>query len=489
MPVRQLPDRPSLEQYKKQAKDLLKAWKAGDPAAVVRMREHHPRVSKASGPDFRPRVTLADAHLVIAREHGIDSWPNFVRRIEAATGRPAPAQVWRDAERAVIAGDLETVDRLLRTFGGTVLSRRPRAWSSERWSPDYRDGNPRSIIFKAHAFESWQQFANFAGLTRDRESPTAQFETAVDAVVAGDMSKLTELTRRHPTLVRARSMRPHHATLLHYIGANGVEGFRQLTPPNAIDVARVLLDGGADVNAAADMYGGSTTLALAAASIHVQHAGLQQRLLELLIERGADLEHPATGSSVGRSLLHSCLANDQPAAAALLASRGAKLDLEAAAGIGRLDAVTSLVEGAPPRSASIMAEMEAALVMASTYGHAAVVELLLDRGVDVDVVVDGFSGLNWAATNGHLDVVRLFLARGASPEIRNSYGGTVLDAALWGAVNRGDKADYVPVIEALVSAGARVAPAFLDWWRHQRPQSPDVHARILRVLQQNVTRS
>lgn len=105
------------------------------------------------------------------------------------------------------------------------------------------------------------------------------------------------------------------------------------------------------------------------------------------------------------------------------------------------------------------------------------------------IVVDGFTGLNWAATRGRFDVVRLFLARGASPDIRNSYDGTALGAALWGAVNRGHNADDVPVIETLVSAGARVEPALVDWWRHQRTQAPDVHARILSVLAQHVARS
>jgi len=40
-------------------------------------------------------------------------------------------------------------------------------------------------------------------------------------------------------------MRRHHATLLHYVGANGIESFRQKTPANAVDIARLLLDAGA----------------------------------------------------------------------------------------------------------------------------------------------------------------------------------------------------------------------------------------------------
>jgi len=38
MSARELPARPNLEQYKKQAKDLLKASKAGAPEAFARRR-------------------------------------------------------------------------------------------------------------------------------------------------------------------------------------------------------------------------------------------------------------------------------------------------------------------------------------------------------------------------------------------------------------------------------------------------------------------
>src|SRR5580658_6599217 len=42
MDAKELPALPSLEQYKKQAKDLLKACKAGNPEAVQQIKEHHP---------------------------------------------------------------------------------------------------------------------------------------------------------------------------------------------------------------------------------------------------------------------------------------------------------------------------------------------------------------------------------------------------------------------------------------------------------------
>ena len=48
MPAQELPARPNLDQYKKRAKELVKAAKAGDARAFALMREHHPRLTKAS---------------------------------------------------------------------------------------------------------------------------------------------------------------------------------------------------------------------------------------------------------------------------------------------------------------------------------------------------------------------------------------------------------------------------------------------------------
>src|SRR5258706_16467940 len=82
------------------------------------------------------------------------------------------------------------------------------------------------------------------------------FEAAVEAIIHGDLDALKALLGAHPELVRSRSMLPHRATLLHYIAANGVEGDRQKTPANAVEIALALLKAGAEVDALADMYDG-----------------------------------------------------------------------------------------------------------------------------------------------------------------------------------------------------------------------------------------
>ena len=74
----------------------------------------------------------------------------------------------------------------------------------------------------------------------------------MEAVITGDAATLDSLLRE--PLVLARSTRVthfdlpvHRATLLHYVAANGVEGYRQKTPNNAVEVATMLLKAGAEV--------------------------------------------------------------------------------------------------------------------------------------------------------------------------------------------------------------------------------------------------
>ncbi len=65
----------NLEQQRKRAKELLKAARADEPAALARVLQHLPP-REAS-------LKLADAQLVIARECGFPSWPRLKAHIES----------------------------------------------------------------------------------------------------------------------------------------------------------------------------------------------------------------------------------------------------------------------------------------------------------------------------------------------------------------------------------------------------------------------
>src|SRR3989442_297948 len=81
--IKSLPSRPNLEQLKNQAKDLLKSLKSGNPDAIQRVRESHPRWSGASEPVNASELSLVDAQLVIAREYGFANWPKLKEHVDA----------------------------------------------------------------------------------------------------------------------------------------------------------------------------------------------------------------------------------------------------------------------------------------------------------------------------------------------------------------------------------------------------------------------
>ena len=370
MSVGALSARVNLEQSRKQAKDLLKAFQAGDRQALDRIRWNHPRFRGLRDAEIQKRkFVLADAQLVIARLHYFESWPKLLKHIEAL-----------DAD------------------------------------------DPRVM----------------------------RFEAAADAIIAGDIPTLRALLAEHPRLVHERSTRAHRAPLLHFVAANGVEDYRQISPANAVDVARVLLDAGAEVDAETHVYGGgSTALNLVATSTPPRIAGVQIPLIDVLLERGASID----GVKPGDSTVRAALANNCPEAAVALVERGARVpDVVAAAGVGRLDLVRHLADVAARE------QLERALIMAAQYGRHEVVEHLLDRGVDVGAS-DGMTALHWAAGGGHLDMMKMLIARGAPLETQNEYGGTVLDSTLWFAhTGRGAPVmgiDYPAAIRMLIAAGAK----------------------------------
>jgi WD40 repeat protein len=379
--------------------------------------------------------------------------------------RPNPAQyrnLARDLQRAVRASDPEKFARWAARWPRDVdrLERHLREFVR---SPDaaatFKLTDAQFFLAREHGFASWPAFvAHLEGLTLD-SSPIALFESAVEAIVAGDAARLAALLAAHPELARARSTRDHHSTLLHYVSANGIEDFRQVTPRNIVALTRLLLDAGADVNATSDAYGGgSTALGLVATSVHPEQAGVQIELLETLLSHGARIEGEQAGNDHG--VVRGCLANGQPAAARFFAERGASLNLVEAAGVGRLDRVRAFFdeEGLPHASVA-PGQIDAALQYAAGYGHSDVVTFLIDRGARATSADDGGqTPLHWATFGPHVEITRILLAHGASVHARDHrFNATPLDWMIHALANADDDATRTrgrEVVALLVAAGA-----------------------------------
>ncbi len=392
-----LPPRPDLDQYRKRARELTSACQGGDTALLA----------------------------------WASAWVEALERLQPDTDRTPP----RDRQRRAHQVALFARERLRGADAGL--------------SQAY------FVMARAHGFESWPRLLEHVEGLAQRESGVAAFERAADAIVNGELATLEQLLRADPGLVRARSSREHRATLLHYVAANGVENYRQRTPGNIVAIAQALLDAGAEVDARAEIYGGTTTFALVVTSAHPRNAGVQDALADLLLDRGARMDP---------GIVHYCLVNGCPEAAAHLADRGAPVSVEDAAGIGRLEQLRAAF--APPRTVPA-AEQGAAMVMAAWCGRRDVIELLLGLGVAAGAAreTDRQTALHVASFRGDVAMVALLLRHGAPLDVTDAvYGTPPLVWALhaWLTEQRPEAEAYRRIVLTLVEAGAAVPPATLD---------------------------
>lgn len=83
---RGLPERPHLDVPKREARELLKAWRAAEPDALDRIRRRHPRFSAGDERTIAAEpFRLSDAQLVIAREYGFAHWTELKQKIDGNT--------------------------------------------------------------------------------------------------------------------------------------------------------------------------------------------------------------------------------------------------------------------------------------------------------------------------------------------------------------------------------------------------------------------
>ncbi len=288
------------------------------------------------------------------------------------------------------------------------------------------------------------------------EADHPRFEDALAAVDAGDVEALKHLLSEFPDLVHARvtgTEAPfydgyfHGATLLHHVAGNPIRG--ELPDP-VVEVARALLEAGADPNAGCGggpnqpTTAGGTVLGLVVTGAQAHIQGYTEPLIDLLLDHGAELDR---SQGMFGTLYHTVEHQGQREVARMLYDRGVEADLPTAAGLGRLDLVRSffeddgsLVEGAdriwrdapgdgtPGTREDVLAD---ALLAACVNGWPEVVVELLGRGAPIDAVrkwgpfpVTPLHGAAWA---GWPDLVTLLLERGADATVREpTYGGTPL---------------------------------------------------------------
>lgn len=237
MPSKSLPSRPSLDHLKHQARDLLISHRAGNTEALQRIQEHHPRFTQQTSKESESgRFTLADAQCVVAREYGFESWPKLRRYLTT-----------REQQ-------LATSSPVVTTATGEDFSRIASRFL-EYACPDHHVRGGPAHVMAQHAAE--------ALLKQHPELPRHNLCTAV---VCGELEVVEALLAESPQIAVGKSATADPARagagasedLFKERGPKGWEpllylAFTRLSLPgaieNAVPIARMLLNRGADPNA------------------------------------------------------------------------------------------------------------------------------------------------------------------------------------------------------------------------------------------------
>jgi ankyrin repeat protein len=264
----------------------------------------------------------------------------------------------------------------------------------------------------------------------------AKFHPAIAAIKAGDLERLKSLLIQDPSLATARSSKSH-PTLLQCLTLDALD------VPNKVDMAKVLVDTGAEINGPL----------VAAASIG------NVKVAALLLDCGAAINGPGKWSPLEEALYWG-----NQGVIDLLLERGASVhNLRIASGLGRTDLIESFFRsdgslkpeagridwpfGDPGESnlpLKIKEELQTkigqwrddrqsiidnAFVYACMHGSIEAAQLLIKKGAEINAIPPGFdysgTALHYAALNGHQAMVQFLIEQGADVNVKDTkVGGT-----------------------------------------------------------------
>jgi len=270
-------------------------------------------------------------------------------------------------------------------------------------------------------------------------APHPRFNDALDAFDRDDVNGLRQLVQADPSLLSARTNLdpPYHyfsgATLLHHVAGNPNRDGHPL-PAHVVDIARLLLDAGSDVNAETLGPNGGSTMGLVLTSKQASDRDVSGPLIDLLLAHGASLDLSREDA------LDGSLANHAPRAAEKLIELGATPDLIAAAALGRMQQLRDAFDehgrlrSPLSRRGTVLSNRDAiglAALYAYVRGQSDAVAFLLEKDGNWDMTgVNNGAMLHRAAVAGDLPMVERLVAKGADTSNRdNPFGATPLSWA------------------------------------------------------------
>jgi ankyrin repeat protein len=360
--VQPLPPHPNLDKQRKLAKALARDYWRGNADAVERVRALHPN------PPAPHAFTLSDAQLVIARGYGFSGWPQLKRKIDSLT--QSPTELFK---AAVEAGDVEQVRRLLGSHRDLVAKINDPMFGFDSPAVHVARTNLDLLdVLLAHGADlnartSWEKggFGVLEQVSPDEALPLIARGARIDVWAAanlGMMAELATLITEDPALIHAK----------------GGDGKRPLHFARTVEIARFLIEHGAQIDALDD-------------------------------------DHDSTAAQ------H--LIGDHPDVAGFLVSKGARSDLLLAAALGdpalvrgHLDADAGAISMRVDQDWFAMIDTArngghiyqwtlgfhvSAFDIARKRGHGEVLELLLQRAPRLEQLLDAL----WCADDARTDAI------------------------------------------------------------------------------------
>jgi ankyrin repeat protein len=417
-PARAMRESPDIDQLRRQARELLEAYRAQSSDAIIEVAAHH----RIATPET---FALHDAQFVLARSYGFESWPKLKAAVEGVTTKRLHEAVRKrdhGAVRALLARRPEIVDLLregpsgfeIRAIHIAVMARDVEMTRVLlEAGADTRDGiwpnrdatSPRTIA-EDRGYDEIVALMTAHEEKRGARSVNAHGDAVRrlrDAMMTGGEEAVIAVFEAEPRL--AGMCPPDGVTMLHRAAQYGL-----------LRVASWLLEHGADVNKRAQpdfwRWKGRTPLEFA------------------VWEYAADS---------GRSA--------RDAMAALLIERGAELTPLAAAALGRWDYLASCPLGSLQGNAVLQAAVRG--------DRHDVLRRLLGRGLDPnervqlgqleDQTFSSGGPLLEAVNTGCIDMARLLLAHGADPNASVYTAGSATAAAYNGGSPRTHRPDQAMI--------------------------------------------
>jgi ankyrin repeat protein len=391
-PTRRLPKQPSLEQLRKQAKDLLEQYRAGDPAAVAEIQRFERRPDPAT-------FALNDVQRVLARAYGYESWPKLKAFVDGANIARLAA--------AVQVGDVAQVRVLLSARPELVAM--DMAGNDEHRAMHYavlrRDTAMVKLLMEAGADASKGIFphrdaTSALAIAKDRE-----YNDIVAVIEEEERLRRAEMSCPNATISPVQDQ-----INLAISKGDNAEAIR-------------LLEADGSLIQACDRDGGTP--------LHVAAQEANEEMVAWLLSRRAKARKQDVNglTPLDRAALAVDPRNEYakrfPAIAKQLLDHGVDVTIRAAVALADAQRIRELVADNPAVLREVNSTNGGLLSLAVNHRHIEIVRLLLDLGADVDerLMLDELeeptpswgTPLWYAALAGQRDIAELLLDRGADP--------------------------------------------------------------------------